>query len=124
MIDETFFRTELEGERVRIINDLKGIAVFNQHTGDWEAITETDEADSADDNLGADALEALEERLATLSALEITYNDIERALRKLNEGGYGICEICDRTIEEDRLNALPTARTCTQHMDQEDLLSL
>lgn len=124
MIDETYFRTELEAERVRIVNDLKGIAVFNPHTGDWEAITKTDEFDSADDNLEADALEALEERLATLSALEITYNDIERALRKLNEGGFGTCEICDQRIDEERLNVLPTARTCSEHMDQEDLLSL
>lgn len=124
MIDYTFFRTELEAERARIVTDLEAIAVFNAQTGDWEAVPDTAELNGADENLEADAAEEWNERRATVAALETTFNDIERALQKIADGEYGICEIGHEPIDEERLRILPTARTCTVHMDQEDLLSL
>ncbi|MFX8999762.1 TraR/DksA C4-type zinc finger protein [Acinetobacter baumannii] len=36
--------------------------------------------------------------------------EIEDALRRIDEGTYGICERCGRPIDERRLEALPTAR--------------
>jgi RNA polymerase-binding transcription factor DksA len=52
----------------------------------------------------------------TLGELEIRYKDIILALKKINEGTYGICEISGKPIEEDRLMANPAARTCKSHM--------
>ena len=66
----------------------------------------------------------MEERRATLSALETEYRDIKRALQKIADGNYGTCEICGEPIEEDRLNFKPTARTCTKHMNDESQLPL
>jgi DnaK suppressor protein len=36
--------------------------------------------------------------------------DIDEALRRIEEGTYGICERCEEPIDERRLEALPTAR--------------
>jgi DnaK suppressor protein len=36
--------------------------------------------------------------------------DIDEALRRIDEGTYGTCERCGKTIDERRLDALPTAR--------------
>ena len=36
--------------------------------------------------------------------------DIDQALLRMDEGGYGICARCGRPIDERRLEALPTAR--------------
>jgi len=36
--------------------------------------------------------------------------DIDEALRRIDEGGYGTCERCGKPIPEARLEALPTAR--------------
>lgn len=36
--------------------------------------------------------------------------DIDQALLRIREGSYGICARCGETIEERRLEALPTAR--------------
>jgi len=36
--------------------------------------------------------------------------DIDQALMRIDEGSYGICVRCGQTIDERRLNALPTAR--------------
>ncbi len=39
-------------------------------------------------------------------------SDLDRALRRLDEGGYGVCERCGNPIAPDRLAARPIARTC------------
>jgi DnaK suppressor protein len=36
--------------------------------------------------------------------------DIDQALLRMDEGGYGICGRCGQPIDERRLEALPTAR--------------
>ncbi|GBE28886.1 general stress protein 16O [bacterium BMS3Bbin03] len=38
--------------------------------------------------------------------------EIQLALQKTLDGTYGICERCGQTIEEDRLEAVPTGRYC------------
>ncbi|OFZ13954.1 MAG: hypothetical protein A2X86_20330 [Bdellovibrionales bacterium GWA2_49_15] len=44
-------------------------------------------------------------------------NEIDNALRRLELGKYGICEVDGESIDEKRLTALPFARTCTQHAE-------
>jgi DnaK suppressor protein len=40
---------------------------------------------------------------------------IEAGLLRLEQGSYGICEVCHQPIPMARLDARPTARTCIQH---------
>ena len=40
--------------------------------------------------------------------------DIEDALRKMDEGTYGICEECGKPISVKRLTAVPWARYCVE----------
>jgi DnaK suppressor protein len=39
-------------------------------------------------------------------------NDIDAALRRMEEGSYGICDECGQEIGYPRLNAQPTALRC------------
>jgi len=41
--------------------------------------------------------------------------DIEEATARLEQGGYGICEVCLQPIPSARLAARPVARTCVEH---------
>ena len=41
-----------------------------------------------------------------------TRADVERALQKIDQGSYGVCERCSKAIAEARLQANPTARLC------------
>ncbi len=41
-----------------------------------------------------------------------TLDDVELALRKLDEGSYGVCEVCGEPIGAARLSAIPWARFC------------
>jgi DnaK suppressor protein len=43
------------------------------------------------------------------------------ALRKLEDGTYGICEECGEPISEKRLMARPIARLCIQCKEQEEM---
>ena len=124
MIDILLFKAQLDAEKIRIIKDLQHIAVFDTATEDWVAIPDAEELGVSDDNNEADAIETWNERQAIVAALETTFNDIERALTKITTGTYATCEVGGETIELERLAVLPTARTCTAHMEHEDLLSL
>jgi DnaK suppressor protein len=52
------------------------------------------------------------ENRALVSLLEETLEEVERALAKLDEGGYGVCEGCGKQISEARLEAMPATRHC------------
>jgi len=49
---------------------------------------------------------------ALASKLRETLDEVERALAKLDEGTYGICEGCGSSINPSRLEAMPAARFC------------
>ncbi len=51
-----------------------------------------------------------------LDTIEEELADVERALALLDEGGYGRCEACGGTIDDDVLTRTPTARFCAEHL--------
>jgi RNA polymerase-binding transcription factor DksA len=53
--------------------------------------------------------------LRLLDLAEGELEDVERALRRLDEGTYAICEVCGRTIGEDRLASSAVTRRCADH---------
>lgn len=40
---------------------------------------------------------------------------VRHAMVRLDEGGYGVCEVCGEPIPEGRLEARPWATTCVAH---------
>ena len=73
----------------------------------------------ADRNEAADRIEGYEENTAILKELEIRFNNVTIALKKLDDGAYGFCEKSGAPIEIERLRANPAARTCAKHMNEE-----
>ncbi|MGZ5399965.1 MAG: TraR/DksA family transcriptional regulator [Nocardioides sp.] len=41
-------------------------------------------------------------------------DELEAAARRLDEGSYGVCEVCGTLIAAARLQARPEARTCIE----------
>jgi DnaK suppressor protein len=111
-LDTTEFRELLEEERQRIVDaiqylasespgnmqdevgELGGIGVDN-HLGDMASVTFDRELD---EGLGEGAQQTL--------------SQIDRALAKLDDGTYGICERCGGPVGEERLRARPWATLC------------
>jgi DnaK suppressor protein len=71
-----------------------------------ESSTAGDSADAAFDSTGEEMASAL----AELEAKEL--QQIERAIQRLRQGSYGVCEICSVRIPVMRLNALPYSTLC------------
>jgi DnaK suppressor protein len=53
-------------------------------------------------------------QVAVHDRLQVTRADVVRALEKLDEGTYGVCDVCGRPIGEGRLEALPWAVLCVE----------
>lgn len=60
--------------------------------------------------------------LKKLSTHKQNLNKIDEALRKLEEGSYGICEDCGAEISEERLRIIPFAIYCVECMESRERL--
>ncbi len=118
-IDYEHFKQKLEAEKELVEKELEKVGRRNpDNPSDWQATPPTDrDADAADENTVADAIEEYEDNVAIIGTLEKRYNDIKSGLDKIKHGVYGICQVCQKEIEADRLEANPSARTCKEHMD-------
>ncbi|MFA5934014.1 MAG: TraR/DksA C4-type zinc finger protein [Candidatus Paceibacterota bacterium] len=111
------FKELLEKEKMTLEGELKGLGVKDKKTGDWEATPEGEFATEPDENDRADRFEDFEERSSTLNELEARLREIEEGLAKIADGSYGICIVCNNPIEEDRLEANASAKTCIAHKE-------
>ncbi len=120
-----YYKEKLEKESQALREELSTVGVENPDTpADWEPKPENIDIMDADLNEVADRIEAQQESQGILDGLEARYQNIMRALKKIEQGTFGTCEICGNEIEEDRLEAIPSARTCKVHMEQERELAL
>lgn len=118
-VDTAKFKERLEKLLGEVTHDLTTIGVHNpENPSDWVATPEALSMEP-DPNDAADRVEDWDERRALMAQLETRYNNIVRALKKIEEGTYDTCEVCGKPIEEDRLDANPAARTDKQHKDEE-----
>jgi RNA polymerase-binding transcription factor DksA len=59
-----------------------------------------------------------EKDFSILEQVEAELADVERALRRIDDGRYGKCEACGAEIGDDRLEAMPATRFCITHQTQ------
>ena len=66
-----------------------------------------------------DADSLLEREIAEVSAarLDAAVHEAQEALRRLDDGTYGICERCAAPIPYERLEAIPHVRRCVNCPD-------
>jgi DnaK suppressor protein len=64
-----------------------------------------------------------DEQISLLEARDRTRQQLDEALRKLDEGTYGICEECGRPISEGRLKALPFAQRCVACQEKAETIA-
>ncbi len=86
-------------------------------TEDIDQLQSTPAADWVD-RVSVDS--AVSSMIARESGLSRELEEIRLALQKINEGTYGICERCGKAINEERLEAIPTARLCRDCQQEEE----
>lgn len=47
--------------------------------------------------------------------------NIDTALEKMDDGSYGVCEICSKKINKERLKAVPYAKLCIDCQREEEI---
>lgn len=102
-------RQRLEAEREQTLRRLASL------TGDFEAVVAASLDTNADDEHDPEGATIAFERSQVDAVLRQTRRHLEEigaALRRLDEGAYGVCEVCGGPIAEERLEARPAARTC------------
>ena len=99
----TFFKNELESEKIRIqrnlnITSLELDANFNNDL--------KDEGDYASQSLGNSTNNAI------LHEQSKTLNQINRSLNRIRLGSYGVCNLCEEPINKERLKVKIFAEYC------------
>jgi len=53
--------------------------------------------------------------VAVADSLQASLRRVNRALTKLDDGSYGICDVCGESIAPARLEAVPESVVCVAH---------
>jgi RNA polymerase-binding transcription factor DksA len=114
-VEDDDARKRLAEERARLV----GVrATFDdEHLSDQsesDSVGEISSYDQHQADMGTETFER-EKDLSILEQVEAELADVEYAIRRLDEGTYGTCEVCGRAIPEERLEALPATRLCLEH---------
>lgn len=102
VFDQTFVQKQKEillAEKARVSEELKSINKFPRY-GD------SDEAN-------AQEIERFEEYKGMEKKLFKFRDEVNNALKLIDKDKYGLCEVCGKPIDKDRLQAFPAALTCT-----------
>ncbi len=125
MVNTDNYKQKLERLLDEIVTELETIGIQDpENSANWIATPEGVDVGKADPNLVADQVEDWDERRSTIAALKTRYNNLKRALKKIESNTYGLCEISDKPIEKERLEANPAARTNQANREEEPRLPL
>ncbi|HEU0085666.1 MAG TPA: TraR/DksA C4-type zinc finger protein [Candidatus Paceibacterota bacterium] len=117
MLDKKKIKENLEKEKKELMEQLADIGRRDPATGDWEAVPEKQDMPESDQNDMADRFEEFESRSSTTNVLEERLSSVESSLADLDNDSFGKCEVCEKEIEEDRMEANPAAKTCKEHLE-------
>ena len=108
-IDVDVYRRRLEEERERLRHALATVnhsGSLMEETGDLAIGAGDHLADSATETFMRELDGGLEENAEHL------LDEIDAALRRIDEGTFGRCAVCGAPIDEERLDAVPYATLC------------
>jgi RNA polymerase-binding transcription factor len=109
-IDTEQLRQRMLEERQRVVD-----AIDNIHAENPGSIgEETEETTFQDNHLGDIATATFDREMASTLEDNSTHvlTEIDAALKRIDEGTFGVCTRCGKPISAERLEALPWATLC------------
>ena len=113
-IDTSLYRARLLEEQERLMNaveflDRENPGSISDELGDIVTAGDSNLGDTATATYDRELDQSLEE------GAQQTLVAIEDALRKIDDGSYGTCEVCGTALADELLAASPALRTCPEH---------
>lgn len=105
------FRQRLLAKRTELLSGVHGAKVRSLEHSNDEIQDIADQASSAYTKEFLLSIGDTERRML---------RQVDQALSKIREDRYGLCEACNETISEKRLEALPFARLCIACQEEEE----
>ncbi len=102
-------KQDLLARKKQILADLEEIVDVDE---DGRKVKFPEYGDKLDEN--AQEIEEFTTNLATDKVLESTLRDIDGALKRIEDGTYGICKYCEKPIAKKRMQARPVASACVE----------
>jgi len=113
------FKEKLLAEKTKLEGELKSIGQQNpSNPADWVPVVDEADTNAIDPIDRADAMEDLEENAEIINQLEVQLLSVNEALKRIDDGTYGICTVGGEPISPERLEANPAAKTCIAHGDE------
>lgn len=97
-------------EKARLENELDNYSRKDYHESDQRGAKFPEYGDKPDEN--AQEISEYTATIAEEKLLEDNLEDVEGALKRLEDETYGICKYCHTAINPKRLLARPTASSC------------
>ncbi|MBM7542395.1 TraR/DksA C4-type zinc finger protein [Amphibacillus cookii] len=118
MLDQTVL-VDIKRELINRKHELLDKNVQNhQRIGEEEYSTELSNYDNHPGDSGSELYEK-EKDIALNQYEQKELKAINEALVKMKLGTYGKCEKCGETIDQERLQAIPTTQFCVEHANHE-----
>jgi len=106
-------KKELLERKAQLTRDLQHIAKKQNNSGEDEyRATFPEYGNKIDEN--AQEISEYSTNIAQEDILEKTLRDIEKTLKNIEAGTYGVCKYCGNPIPKKRLEARPTASSCVE----------
>ena len=102
-------RARLERDRADLTTR---VSTLQQSFDEMVAASRDSNADDEHDPEGATIAFERAQLVALLKQATADLDELDEAVRRVDEGTYGVCERCGRPIAPARLEARPAARRC------------
>jgi len=117
-MDKRTARRLLTAERNRLKSILESLREETAGVAEkGETLSDLSLNDQHPADMGTEVFE-LEKGMSIRNNVEAELADLDRALHRLEDGTFGVCEACGRKIPEPRLQAKPSARFCVEDQAQ------
>lgn len=111
--DLEHFRKLLLKERKRVLEELGWVEENYIRKSRRERAGDVSSYSMHPADMGTDSME-MEKAYLIGAASGKVLEDIDEALRSVDDGAYGLCVTCGEQISKDRLEAVPHARLCVK----------
>ncbi len=114
-----YYKDILIKEKKQILNSINHR--LNEEYGSMDMYySELSRFDNHPGDIGTEVF-IMEQDKGFKNKLDDTLNEIEDSLEDIKNRTYGICKICDKYIDEERLQLIPYLKTCIDCSNDEEL---